>query len=189
MPAGLACRVDMYCLLVAFYPLLGILYLQALQRRVQLKVGCYETVLLFAPSEMNTKTRKRSDSLYKHVILPVCKETGFEAIRIDKENTGSITEEIFKHLNEDDLVIADLTENNPNAFYEMGYRSALNKPSIHLMTKDSTIPFDVSAIRSFSYDLSDLDSVEEVKGRLIQTISSMNFDQALSEHESPRLIA
>ena len=134
----------------------------------------------------DTETRKRSDSLYKHVILPVCKETGFEAIRIDKENTtGSITEEIFKHLNEDDLVIADLTENNPNAFYEMGYRSALNKPSIHLMTKDSTIPFDVSAIRSFSYDLSDLDSVEEVKGRLIQTISSMNFDQALSEHESP----
>ena len=78
----------------------------------------------------DTETRKRSDSLYKHVILPVCKETGFEAIRIDKENTtGSITEEIFKHLNEDDLVIADLTENNPNAFYEMGYRSALNKPS------------------------------------------------------------
>lgn len=133
-----------------------------------------------------TETRKRSDSLFKHVILPVCKESGFEPTRIDKENTsGSITEEIFKHLIEDELVIADLTENNPNAFYEMGYRAAINKPSIHLMTKDSTIPFDVSAIRSFSYDLSDLDSVEEVKSRLIQTINSMNFDQSSSDYIAP----
>lgn len=124
-------------------------------------------------------TRKRSDKLFKHVISPVCKECNFEPMRIDKENThGPITDDIFKHLKEDDLVIADLTENNPNAFYEMGYRAALGKPSIHLMTKDSPIPFDVSAIRSFSYDLSDLDSVEEIKNRLIQTIKSINFDSA-----------
>lgn len=97
-----------------------------------------------------SETRKRSDSLFKHVISPVCKECGFEPIRIDKENTnGSITDDILKHLMEDDLVIADLTENNPNAFYEIGYRTALNKPSIHLMTKDSSIPFDVSTIRAF----------------------------------------
>lgn len=129
----------------------------------------------------NSDTRKRSDLLFKHVISPVCKETDFEAIRIDKENTnGSLTEEIFHHLREDELVIADLTENNPNAFYEMGYRAALGKPSIHLTAKDSTIPFDVSTIRSFLYDLTDLESVDEVKSRLIQTINSMSFEQASS---------
>ena len=38
------------------------------------------------------------------------------------------------------------------------------------MEKDSDIPFDVSAIRAISYDLTDLDCVEETKLRLKQTI-------------------
>lgn len=133
-----------------------------------------------------SETRKRSDKMLRHVITPVCKECGFEPTRIDQENkNGSITDGILKHLNEDDLVIADLTENNPNAFYEIGYRAALKKPAVHLMAKDSSIPFDVSAIRSFSYDLADLDSVEELKERLIQTIKSIDFDSQESSKNSP----
>ena len=130
----------------------------------------------------NSDTRKRSDLLFKYVISPVCKESNFEPIRIDKENTnGLLTDEILQHLKNDELVIADLTEGNPNAFYEIGYRAALGKPAIHLIEKDSKIPFDVSTIRSYSYDLTDLDSVDEVKKRIIQTIGSLNFEQITSE--------
>lgn len=121
--------------------------------------------------------RKRSDTLFKHVISLVCQECSFEPIRIDKENTnGSLTDEIITHITTDDLVIADITDLNPNAFYEIGYRAALKKPAIHLMSKDTTIPFDISSIRTFMYNLSDLDSVEEIKERLIQTIKSIDFD-------------
>jgi nucleoside 2-deoxyribosyltransferase len=124
-----------------------------------------------------SETRSRSDKLFKHVISPVCKECDFTPIRIDMENTnGSITEEIITHICNDDLVIADLTDLNPNAFYEVGYRAALKKPSIHLTSKDTSIPFDVASIRTFSYDLSDLDSVEEIKSRLVQTINTITFD-------------
>ena len=120
--------------------------------------------------------RKRSDTLFKHVIAPVCQECAFEPIRIDKENTnGSLTDEIITHIKTDDLVIADITDLNPNAFYEIGYRAALKKPAIHLMSKNTDIPFDVSSIRTFMYDLSDLDSVEEVNNRLVQTIQSIDF--------------
>lgn len=121
--------------------------------------------------------RKRSDTLFKHVISPVCTECNFDPIRIDKENTnGSLTDEIISHICNDDLVIADITDSNPNAFYEIGYRAAISKPSIHLMSKDSSIPFDVSYIRTFEYDLSDLDSVDQIKERLIKTIKSIDFD-------------
>lgn len=120
--------------------------------------------------------RKRSDTLFKHVILPVCQNCSFEPIRIDKENTnGSLTDGIINHISTDDLVIADITDLNPNAFYEIGYRAALKKPIIHLMSKDTVIPFDISSIRAFTYDLFDLDLVEEVKSRLIQTIKSIDF--------------
>lgn len=127
--------------------------------------------------------RKRSDTLFKHVISLVCQECSFEPIRIDKENTnGSLTDEIIAHISNDDLVIADITDLNPNAFYEIGYRAALKKPAIHLMSKNTSIPFDISSIRTFMYDLSDLDSVEEIKNRLVQTIKSINF--VLSEPSS-----
>ena len=52
------------------------------------------------------------------------------------------------------------------------------------MEKDSDIPFDVSAIRAISYDLTDLDCVEETKLRLKQTIQSMNFDKKTENNQS-----
>lgn len=126
----------------------------------------------------DSETRKRSDTLFRHIIEPVCSNCGFTPIRVDKENTNnSLTDEIISHITNDDLVIADLTESNPNAFYEIGYRSALNKPLIQLISKDCRIPFDVSVIRTFTYDLFDLDVVEEIKKRLIQTIQSIDFNQ------------
>ncbi len=125
-----------------------------------------------------SETRKRSDVLFRHIIEPVCSNCEFTPIRVDKENTNnSLTDEIISHITNDDLVIADLTESNPNAFYEIGYRAALNKPLIQLISKDCSIPFDVSVIRTFSYDLLDLDAVEETKKRLIQTIKSIDFNQ------------
>lgn len=127
----------------------------------------------------NSDTRDRSDKLLKHVINPICNECGYEAIRIDTLNTnGIITEEIINHLKNDELVIADISELNPNAFYEIGYRSALGKNIIHLKSKTEKIPFDISTIRTYDYDITDLDSVEEVKTRLVQTISNLPDDTA-----------
>lgn len=61
-------------------------------------------------------------------------------------------------------------------FYEMGYRASTGKPIIHLKCKNERIPFDIAGIRAFDYDLSDLDSVEEIKSRLIKTIGALSFD-------------
>ncbi|MFG6369285.1 MAG: nucleoside 2-deoxyribosyltransferase [Lachnospiraceae bacterium] len=125
-----------------------------------------------------SETRKRSDTLFKHIIEPVCNSCGFEPVRIDKENTnGSLQDEIISHITNDHLVIADITDSNPNAFYEIGYRAALDKPMIQLAFKDLNIPFDISTTRTFPYDF-DLDAVEALKERLIQTINSINFDNS-----------
>ncbi len=127
--------------------------------------------------EEGSETRKRADQLFKYVINPVCEQCEFNAIRVDKiNNSDAITQTILDHLRTDELVIADMTEHNPNAFFEIGYRSALGKPMIHLKKIGETIPFDVANIRAFDYDLSDLDSVEKIKSRLIQTIENISFE-------------
>lgn len=126
-----------------------------------------------------TDIRKNADQLYQHIIKPVCEKCGFAAQRIDEFNTpDSITQEILEALNDYDLVIADLTGHNPNVFFEIGYRTRSQKPIIHLKRKDEIIPFDVSTIRTFEYDLTDLDMVTATKDRLEQVIKNFKYDEA-----------
>lgn len=135
--------------------------------------------------EEGSTTRSNADKVYRHIILPVCESCGFTPERVDHlNNSDSITQTIIEKLQTADLVIADLSEHNPNVFYEMGYRKCTNKPIIHLKRKNETIPFDVNTIRTFEYDLTDLDSVESVKSRLMQTIGTFTFEENLSDVNS-----
>lgn len=125
-----------------------------------------------------TEIRKRADQLYTYIIKPVCEQCEFEAIRGDLINASdSIDQTILDHLKNDDLIIADISGHNPNVFYEIGYRTSLGKNIIHLKEKGEIIPFDVVNIRTFDYDLKDLDSVSKIKSRLIQTIENLSFDE------------
>ena len=131
-----------------------------------------------------TEIRKRADQVFKYIISPVCDKMEFEAVRVDMVNQAdSITQTILDYLNSAELVIADMSGHNPNAFYEMGYRAAIGKPMIHLKTKSEKIPFDVAGIRAFDYDLSDLDSVESVKDRLLKTIQAFDFSKNEQDDE------
>ncbi len=126
-----------------------------------------------------SEVRRRADQLFKYIIKPVCDECKFEAIRVDQINqTDSITQTIVDYLQSAELCIADMTDHNPNAFYEMGFRASLNKPLIYLKEKNESIPFDIANMRTFDYDLQDLDSVDALKSRLKQTISAFTFDSS-----------
>ncbi|WP_461884500.1 nucleoside 2-deoxyribosyltransferase [Fusicatenibacter sp.] len=128
--------------------------------------------------DTGTDIRKKADQLYQHIIKPVCEKCGFVTQRIDEFNaSGSITQEILDALNDYELVIADLTGHNPNVFFEIGYRAKSQKPIIHLKRKDEIIPFDVPAIHTFEYDLTDLDMVSATKDRLEQVIKNFKYDE------------
>lgn len=131
-----------------------------------------------------SEIRKRADQLFKYIIQPVCEECKLTPIRADQINDSDyINQTVLDHLNKDALVIADLTDHNPNVFYEMGYRVSSKKPIIHLKQVNESIPFDVSSVRTFDYDLSDLDSVDRIKERLIKTINNMVFLEDTPEEE------
>lgn len=133
--------------------------------------------------------RSNADKLFKYVIKPVCEACAFEPVRVDQLNdANSITQTIIESLDSADLVIADMTGHNPNVFYEMGYRARTKKPMIHLKKKGESLPFDVNTIRTLEYDLTDLDSVEEVKDRLKKTIESFTYPDAdeVSVTEEPQ---
>lgn len=97
-------------------------------------------------------------------------------------HSDRIDDKIFEQLKTSDLVIADLTNNNPNVFLEVGYRMALEKPIIYIMQENSLpIPFDIRTTNIIRYDLksdgpSVLDSVGKTVDIIKSTVDSVNFD-------------
>lgn len=132
--------------------------------------------------EEGSETRLNADKLFKYIIKPVCEVCEFNPVRVDQQNdANSITQTIIEALDNSELVIADISGHNPNVFYEMGYRARTKKPMIHLKKKGETLPFDVTTIRTLEYDLTDLDSVEEIKERLKKTIESFTYSESEDE--------
>lgn len=122
--------------------------------------------------------RKRSDIVLKHIIEPVCNELEFKVTRVDKlHSVDRIDNTIIEHLNSADLVIADMTEHNPNAFYEMGFRHALGKPLIPIVEEKTKLPFDVANLRTITYATNDLEKADAAKNRLRETIISFNIQE------------
>jgi len=124
-----------------------------------------------------SETRKRSDQVLKHVIRPATKSCGYKAVRADEiDKPGLITSQVIQHVVTDDLVVADLTERNPNVFYELAIRHALRKPLVQIMRKGEAIPFDVAGTRTIYIDHKDLDSVEASKNEIIDQIKALEKD-------------
>jgi hypothetical protein len=66
----------------------------------------------------------------------------------------------------DELVIADLAEDNPNVFYELAIRHVTKKPCIQLKEPNQKLPFDIADTRTIDLNTSDLESVEKAKESL-----------------------
>lgn len=127
--------------------------------------------------DSDSETRKRSDQVLKHVIRPAVLFCGYKAVRADEiDKPGMITSQVIQHVVNDPLVVADLTERNPNVFYELAIRHALRKPLVQLIRKGDGIPFDVAGTRTIYVDHKDLDSVEAAKNEIVEQIKALEKD-------------
>ena len=93
-------------------------------------------------------------ALFKEVIDPVCTDFGYQVIRGDNVYTnGLIIEDITRSIRECSVVIADITPNNANVYYELGYAHGIGKPAILLSDRNrEKLPFDISGFRLLFYD-------------------------------------
>ncbi|HEV2538283.1 MAG TPA: hypothetical protein VGU03_01120 [Frateuria sp.] len=94
------------------------------------------------------------DSIYKEVISPLLSEFGYEAVRADEiHQIGLVIEDINSSLRQCAVVIADITPDNPNVYYEVGYAHALGKPTILMCDRArGRLPFDLSGFRTIFYE-------------------------------------
>lgn len=116
------------------------------------------------------------NELFSEVIRPTCENFGYRVIRADDQySNGLIIDDITRSIREAAIVIADITPNNLNVFYEVGFSHGIGKPTILLSDRRrERLPFDISGFRTLFYDntIGGKSAVQERLQRHLESIAA-----------------
>jgi hypothetical protein len=115
------------------------------------------------------------DKSYRYIIKPAAEEAGLQCKRADEiVHAGLIDVPMYEQLLMADVVIADISTSNANAFYELGVRHALRPYTTITIAEDKmTFPFDVThlAIRKYSHLGEGIDFEEVLRMKDLLTLA------------------
>ncbi len=134
------------------------------------------------------------DEVLRALIAPAGRDAGFEVLTANRDGSDVIQATIVNQLLDADLVIADLTENNPNVLFELGLRIAEDKPVALIRARGTPAIFDVdNMLRVFEYDPNlwtstiDLDRtklIDHIKAAWENRKSNLTFMKILRERQA-----
>lgn len=93
-----------------------------------------------------------SDRVYKSYIRENIESMGFQCLRADNLNGMIIMEDIWVNIYQASIVIADVTNRNPNVMYEVGIAHTIGRPVILITQNINDIPFDFKHLRHYHYE-------------------------------------
>ena len=121
--------------------------------------------------------------VYEIGIKEACDAAGAYCERVDEQIfVESMLDRIYNQIAKADVVIADMTDRNPNVFYEVGYAHALGKRTVLLTRDASDIPFDLKHFPHIVYGDSLSFLRDELTKRIERNIAnppSTGFDQKI----------
>lgn len=122
-------------------------------------------VFLIAPFDASSS--RLQDSITRNL-----EKVGIRVLRLDKvvEIGDRITDNIITALELADIVIVDVSRQNPNVMYELGYAHALRKPTLIIADKSEMdkLPID---LRGYFIQLYDKSNFTDFNERLLRSIS------------------
>jgi hypothetical protein len=100
--------------------------------------------------------REPFNSHYQKLYSPAIRKIGLVPRRGDDESgPGIVVDQLIRMIQESRVLVADLTDHNPNVLYEIGMAHAWGKPVVLLAAAHQEIPFDVRHRRCLIYDKDD----------------------------------
>ncbi len=128
------------------------------------------------------------DKTYRNIIKPAATTAGLQCVRADEiVHSGIIDVPMFRQLLLADVVVADVSTYNCNAFYELGVRHALRPHTTITIAEDKmTFPFDINhiAVRKYTHlgEGIDFEEVERMREDLRKAIAAI---AAQASNDSP----
>ena len=132
--------------------------------------------------------RGKFDKRYEDAFEPALADSGFSAYRVDEDpGTDDLIAAIEEGIRSAAICLADVTKNNPNVWYELGYANAAGKPVILTCCdeREGPLPFDIHhrhVIHYQSESASDFDNLKrEISKRadvLFHKVAEKQMDEA-----------
>ena len=111
-------------------------------------------------------------------IVRACKAVKVRSSRIDDEiDYGTITERLHANIRFAKYVVADLTHERPNVYYEVGYANALDKPILLVASDKTNVHFDLQAYRIDRYH--NFEELEDITKKWLRKLKK--------EHAQPEM--
>lgn len=116
---------------------------------------------------------KELKEIYTDVYKQLCDEKDIDCYRVDEiSRPGSISKDIIEGILSSDIVIADLTNQNPNVFYELGIAHCIGNKTIMTAQNIDHVPFDIRDYRVIIYK-HNLTGCKELKTNLSNAIDEL----------------
>jgi len=121
-------------------------------------------------SETDSLAEGKWTEIFEHIIKPAVEESGlgYDCKRYSL-GRANIIKDILKDLNRAQVVVADLTDNNPNVLWELGVRHVLKRRTILIAQDKKCLPSDLKDYPVIPYDQTKagFDKFkEDIKGKL-----------------------
>lgn len=116
---------------------------------------CYIIMPISTPDHLLPRYNHDRDHfkhVLEHLLVPAAETAGLTPVRPSCKGTDLIHADIVRNLETADVVLCDMSILNPNVFFELGIRTALNKP-VCLVLDDQTArsPFDTTILNHHTY--------------------------------------
>jgi hypothetical protein len=86
-------------------------------------------------------------------IKEVCQSLQLRAERADDiEHAGRITDKILERINAANVLVADLTYERPNVYYELGFAHGINRQVIMIAQEGTSLHFDIQDFNVIFYE-------------------------------------
>jgi hypothetical protein len=143
------------------------------------KLTCFVVMGFGIKTDLATGRQLDLNKTYKVLIKPVVESKNLTCVRADEiMHSGPIDLYMYQQLLDADIVIADISTANVNAFYELGIRHALRQRTTIVISEDKlAYPFDLNHIKIASYthlgSAIDYEEVERFRKVLGDTIDAV----------------
>jgi len=147
------------------------------------------------------------DKRYEDIFVPAIEAAGLEPYRVDRDPGVSIPiDEIQTGIKNSDVCLAEITTDNPNVWFELGYAIASFKEVVLVCSSErkTRFPFDVQHRNITRYETESSRDFEQLKEKIanrliailkkgetlsrIADMSSIADTEGLSQHEMVALV-
>lgn len=121
--------------------------------------------------------RGKFDGRYRDIFKPAIEAAGFEAYRVDEDPAVSIPiEHIEKGIREAAVCFADITDNNPNVLFELGYAIACDKELAIVRERNARqkFPFDIRHRAIILYDTGTSSDYTTLGGKITNRLKAID---------------